>query len=140
MVLLLGSASLHTLALQARQRAQQALVMRQDDDQLHSAAMAFLQSAAAGQQACLLEWSSSLWDGLEAVCPQADPTALRAGELEGVGWSVLHWQHEAGIAPSRLRLALASASAAAEFRLTQGVNGLVLEEGLRRIPATEPAS
>lgn len=139
-VLMIGSASLHTLALQARLRAQQALALRHHDDQLQSVAMAFLHSAAAAEQACLLEWPSSLWDGLAAVCPQADPAALRAGELEAISWTLLSWQPDDGLAPARLRLALSSAAAAAEFRLTPGGNGLQLREGLRRIPAPEPLS
>ena len=140
MLLLIGSASLHTLALQARLRSQQALAMRHHDDQLQSVAMAFLHSAAAAEQACLLEWPSSLWADLAAVCPQADPAALRAGELESITWTLLSWQPEDGLAPARLRLALSSASAAAEFRLTPAGNGLQLREGLRRIPAPELAS
>jgi hypothetical protein len=140
MLLLIGSASLHTLALQARLRSQQALAMRHHDDQLQSVAMAFLHSAAAAEQACLLEWPSSLWADLAAVCPQADPAALRAGELEAITWTLLSWQPEDGLAPARLRLALSSAPAAAEFRLTPAANGLQLREGLRRIPAPELAS
>ena len=59
-VMLLSSASIHTLSLQGRLRLQAAIQREQVADQLRSAAHAFT-TAARGAEACLLLWPSVDW-------------------------------------------------------------------------------
>jgi len=56
-VLLLGSASIHTLSLKGRLRVQAAMERDQSADQLRSAAQAFT-TMSTGSQGCLLLWPS----------------------------------------------------------------------------------
>ena len=88
-ILLLSSLSLHTLALQTRQRAQQQWHVAQRRDALLTAVMHFAQRSR-GQEACLLAWPSELWPA-EAACPAANPTLLRTGAVEGVRWRLQQW-------------------------------------------------
>ena len=90
-VLLLGSASLHTLSLQKRLRIHASSQREQGADQLRSAAQAF-SSAASGEEACLLRWSSLEWSGLAQACSGSDPSQLSAGVVGEMPWSLLDWQ------------------------------------------------
>ena len=96
-VLLLGSASLHTLSLQKRLRIQASSQREQGADQLRSAAQAFA-SAGRGPEACLLQWSSLEWPGAVHDCAGSDPSQLSRGEVAEMGWTLLDWKpgHESG--------------------------------------------
>ncbi|QNI75736.1 hypothetical protein [Synechococcus sp. MVIR-18-1] len=90
-VLLLGSASLHTLSLQKRLRIHATHQRGQVADQLRSAAQAF-SSAAIGEEACLLRWSSLEWSGLAQACTGSDPSQLSGGVVGEMPWTLLDWQ------------------------------------------------
>ncbi len=90
-VLLLGSASIHTLSLQKRLRIHASSQREQGADQLRSAAQAF-SSAASGEEACLLQWSSMDWSGGAQDCSGSDPSRLSAGVVGEMPWSLLDWQ------------------------------------------------
>ena len=90
-VLLLGSASLHTLALHGRLRVRQQWLATTQRDQLRSAAMTVMAQASDPAQRCVLAWPSSQWSGVAASCPEADLDRLRQGEVEGESWQLLHW-------------------------------------------------
>ncbi|MDB4336907.1 hypothetical protein OAA10_00175 [bacterium] len=96
-VLLLGSASLHTLSLQKRLRIHATHQRGQVADQLRSAAQAF-SSAASGEEACLLRWSSLEWSGLAQACTGSDPSQLSGGVVGEMPWTLLDWKpgHESG--------------------------------------------
>ena len=108
-VLLLGSASLHTLALHGRWRERQQWQSITQRDQLRSAAMMFLDQASDPGQRCVLAWPSSHWSGLALQCPDADLDRLRQGQLDGESWKLLQWQltptgsnPDAGVGQQRL--------------------------------------
>ena len=103
-VLLLGSASIHTLSLQKRLRVHASSKREQGADQLRSAAQAFV-VATGGPQACLLQWPSFEWSGGAQVCSGSDPSGLSAGVVGEMPWSLLDW--EPGIERGELRLRLA---------------------------------
>ena len=90
-VLLLGSASLHTLSLQKRLRIHASSQREQGSDQLRSAAQAFV-VATRGPEACLLQWSSLDWAGVARGCTGSDPSQLSAGVVGKMPWSLLDWQ------------------------------------------------
>lgn len=90
-VLLLGSASLHTLSLQKRLRIHASHQRDQAADQLRSAAQAFV-VATRGPEACLLQWSSLDWPGVAHRCSDSDPSQLSAGVVGEMPWSLLDWQ------------------------------------------------
>ena len=90
-VLLLGSASLHTLSLQKRLRIHASSQREQGADQLRSAAQAF-SSAAGGEEACLLRWPSLDWPSAVHACNGSDPSQLSAGVVGEMPWSLLDWQ------------------------------------------------
>ena len=90
-VLLLGSASLHTLSLQKRLRIHASTQREQFADQLRSAAQAFV-VATRGPEACLLQWSSLDWAGVARGCTGSDPSQLSAGVVGEMPWSLLDWQ------------------------------------------------
>lgn len=103
-ILLLSSLSLHTLALQTRQRAQQQWHVAQRRDALHSAVMHFAQRSR-GQEACLLAWPLEQWSAqAKRVCPEANPTLLRSGAVEGVRWRLKQWTPQTPLAQLRLDL------------------------------------
>ena len=87
-VLLLGSASIHTLSLKGRLRLQAAMERDQSADQLRSAAQAFT-TMASGAQACLLLWPSVDWALRYHSCFGADPSALLEGRVAGQPWKLL---------------------------------------------------
>ena len=142
-VLLLGSASLHTLALHGRLRARQQWLATTQRDQLRSAAMTVIAQASDPAQRCVLAWPSSQWSGVAASCPEADLDRLRQGNVAGNSWQLLHWQPSAEGA--RLQLALngegeGSATehgggAAAELRLLRHGKAFRLADGLVALPA-----
>ncbi len=90
-VLLLGSASLHTLSLQKRLRINATLQREQVADQLRSSAQAFV-VASRGPDACLLRWPSFEWSGGAQACSGSDPSRLSAGVVGEMPWSLLDWQ------------------------------------------------
>tara|TARA_Y100001933_G_scaffold31194_1_gene25958 strand:- start:443 stop:955 length:513 start_codon:yes stop_codon:yes gene_type:complete len=102
-VLLLGSASIHTLSLKGRLRLQAAIQREQSADQLRSAAQAFT-ALARGAEACLLRWPSADWNLRENECLGADPTALLSGIVGDQPWQLISWLP--GSKSGRLQLAL----------------------------------
>jgi hypothetical protein len=90
-VLLLGSASLHTLSLQKRLRIHSSQHREQGADQLRSAAQAFA-AAARGEEACLLRWPSIEWASAAQDCSGSDPSRLSGGVVGEMAWSLLDWQ------------------------------------------------
>ena len=103
-VLLLGSASLHTLSLQKRLRIHATHQRERGADQLRSAAQAF-SSAARGEEACLLRWSSLEWPGVARGCTGSDPSQLSGGLVDEMGWSLLDWRPSNESGQLRLQLA-----------------------------------
>ena len=89
-VLLLGSASIHTLSLKGRLRLQAAIQREQSADQLRSAAQAFT-ALASGAEACLLRWPSAEWNLRVNGCLGADPTALLSGTVGDQPWQLISW-------------------------------------------------
>ena len=118
-VLLLGSASIHTLTLQGRLRLQAAIERDQAADQLHSAAQAFT-TMASGAQACLLHWPSVDWGLRQNSCSAAQPRSLLEGTVADQRWQLLSWQPGPG--SGDLRLALADGRRAS-FRLELAADG-----------------
>lgn len=139
-VLLIGSASLHTLALQARSRGRLQLQLHQREDQLRAAAMTFLQRASEPGDACLLAWPSSHWEGLTSLCAEASLERLRSGAVHTgtPTWRLIAWEPAENDAT--LSLALEAEPAAARFRLDRAQGQWRLQEGLQRLPVSEPAS
>jgi len=146
-VLLLGSASLHTLALHGRLRARQQWLATTQRDQLRSAAMTVMAQASDPAQRCVLAWPSSQWSGVAASCPEADLDRLRQGDVEGASWQLLHWQPTAEGAT--LQLALngevegsgtgRGGGVAAELRLLRHGEAFRLVDGLAALPASAAA-
>ena len=90
-VLLLGSASLHTLSMQKRLRIHATHQREQVADQLRAAAQAFV-VATRGPAACLLQWPSLDWPSAVHACNGSDPSQLSAGVVGEMPWSLLDWQ------------------------------------------------
>ena len=90
-VLLLGSASLHTLSLQKRLRIHASSKREQGADQLRSAAQAFVVKSR-GPEDCLLRWPSFEWSGGAQACSGSDPSRLSAGVVGEMSWTLLDWQ------------------------------------------------
>ncbi len=103
-VALLGSASLHTLALHSRHRLQLISLQGKRQDRLRSAAQAFAQQAI-NQESCLLLWPSSEWHGLREHCLDADPARLQQGVVDGELWSLVDWTPSGDRGRLQLRLA-----------------------------------
>ena len=89
-LLLFSSLSMQSLALHARQRADQDRTASGQRDRMASAAMEFLQSAH-GSQSCLLAWPSDQWS-VANVCPAADPQQLRQGRTASLPWQLHSWE------------------------------------------------
>ena len=124
-VLLLGSASVHTLTLQKRLRVHASSQREQVADQLRSSAQAFV-VASRGQDSCLLRWPSFEWSGGAQACSGSDPSRLSAGVVGEMGWTLLDWKPN--IESGQLRLQLADGRTG-NFRLaldplTSEVNGI----------------
>ncbi len=90
-VLLLGSASIHTLSLQKRLRIHASYQREKVADQLRSAAQAFA-AAGRGPDACLLPWPSLGWASAAQDCAGSDPSMLSSGVVGEMRWSLLDWQ------------------------------------------------
>lgn len=118
-VLLLSSASIHTLSLQGRLRLQAAIERAQSADQLRSAAQAFT-TMASGEQACLLHIPSVDWALRQNSCSGAEPTSLLEGSVADQRWQLLFWQPAAGSGDLRLTLA---DGRRASFRLELAADG-----------------
>ena len=103
-VLLLGSASLHTLSLQKRLRIHATHQREQGADQLRSAAQAFV-VATRGPEACLLQWPSLDLSGVARGCIGSDPSQLSAGVVGEMPWLLLNWQPRNHSGQLRLQLA-----------------------------------
>ena len=89
-VLLLGSASIHSLSLKGRLRLQAAIQREQSADQLRSAAQAFT-ALASGAEACLLRWPSVDWNFQKNSCAGAEPTVLMVGTVGDQPWRLVSW-------------------------------------------------
>ena len=118
-VLLLGSASIHTLSLKGHLRLQAAMERDQSADQLRSAAQAFT-TMASGAQACLLLWPSVDWTLRQNGCSGAEPTLLMEGTVGDQRWRLLSWLP--GSQSGSLQLALADGRRAS-FRLALAADG-----------------
>ena len=118
-VLLLGSASIHTLSLKGHLRLQVAMERDQSADLLRSAAQAFA-AMATGAQACLLLWPSVDWSLRQHSCSGAEPTSLQEGSVADHSWKLLSWKP--GNGSGNLRLALADGRRA-KFRLELAADG-----------------
>ena len=103
-VLLLGSASVHTLSLQRRLRIHSLSQREQGADQLRSAAQAFV-VATRGPDACLLRWPSFEWSGGAQACSGSDPSRLSAGVVGEMSWTLLDWQPSKESAQLKVQLA-----------------------------------
>ena len=103
-LLLLSSASIHTLSLQGRLRLQAAIQREQVADQLRSAAHAFT-TVARGAEACLLLWPSVDWASRQNSCSGAEPSFLFEGMVADQPWQLLSWQPAPGLGDLRLQLA-----------------------------------
>ena len=103
-VLLLGSASLHTLSLQKRLRIHATHQREQVADQLRSAAQAFVVSAH-GPDACLLQWPSLDWPGVAHGCSGSDPSQLSGGVVGEMPWTLLDWRPSTERGQLKLQLA-----------------------------------
>ena len=103
-VLLLGSASIHTLSLQKRLRVHASSQREQVADQLRSAAQAFA-VATRGPEACLLQWSSLEWASAAQDCSGSDSSRLSRGLVGEMPWSLLDWQPFTESGQLRLQLA-----------------------------------
>ena len=103
-VLLLGSASIHTLSLQKRLRAHASSKREQGADQLRSAAQTFA-AAARGEEACLLQWPSLDWPGVVRGCSGSDHSRLSGGVVGEMAWSLLDWRPSNESAQLKVQLA-----------------------------------
>ena len=103
-VLLLGSASLHTLSLQKRLRIHASSQREQGSDQLRSAAQAFV-VAARGPAACLLHWPSLDWPSAVHACNGSDPSQLSGGVVGEMPWTLLDWRPSTERGQLKLQLA-----------------------------------
>ena len=103
-VLLLGSASLHTLSLQKRLRIHASSQREQGADQLRSAAHAFVVESR-GPEACLLQWPSLDWPSAAQDCSGSDPSRLSGGVVGEMPWTLLDWKPITDSGQLRLQLA-----------------------------------
>ena len=131
LILLLGSASVHTLALHARLRAWSSWQEQERQDQLRSAAMAFLEQANTPAQRCLMEWPFALWTSQAARCGAVDAAALNQGHAGPHHWELLDWQPSAHGAELQLRLG--GNDAVNVLSLSRNPNGFELRDGLQAV-------
>lgn len=131
LVLLLGSASVHTLALHARLRARSSWQELQRQDQLRSTAMAFLEQANTPAQQCLMEWPFALWPSQAARCGAIDAAALSQGQAGPHHWELLDWQPSAQGAELQLRLG--GSDSVSALSLSRSPNGFELRDGLQAV-------
>ena len=133
LVVLLGSASVHTLSLHARLRARSEWQLLERRDQLRSEAMLFAERAADPALFCLLAVPKSDWAVFVDSCPGADPVSLDKGVVGSASWRMLDWQPtpEGGA----LTLALDAEVVAGELALRRLAGGWKVLPGLRLLPA-----
>lgn len=103
-LLLLGSASIHTLSLQKRLRLQVSTQREQVADQMRSAAQAFA-AVSHGPESCLLLWPSTMWTTAALDCLGSDSSKLSGGVVGEMSWSLLDWLPSAEGGLLRLELA-----------------------------------
>ena len=103
-VLLLGSASIHTLSLQKRLRIHASYQREKVADQLRAAAQAFV-VASRGPEVCLLHWPSLDWASSAHGCLGSDPSPLIGGLVGETPWTLLDWKPNIESGQLRLRLA-----------------------------------
>lgn len=133
LMVLLGSASVHTLSLHARLRARSEWQLQERRDQLRSAAMLFAERAAAPAQLCLLSVPKADWAAFVDSCPGADPRSLEKGVVGSVSWRMLDWRPT--IEGGALTLALDPVGVAGELALRRLDAGWKVLPGLRLLPA-----
>ena len=131
LVLLLCSASVHSLALHARLRARSSWQDQERQDQLRSAAMAFLEQANTPAQQCLMEWPFALWTSQAAGCGAIGAAALSQGQAGPHHWELLNWQPSAQGAELQLRLG--GSDSVSALSLSRSPNGFELRDGLQTV-------
>ena len=138
LVVLLGSASVHTLSLHARLRARSEWQLLERRDLLRSAAMLFAERAADPALLCLFAFPKADWAAFVDSCPGADPLSLEQGVVGSASWRLLDWQPtpEGGA----LTLALDPEGVAGELALRRLDAGWKVLPGLRLLPAHREAA
>ena len=135
LVLLLGSATMHTLALHTRLRARSSWQEQERMDQLRSAAMAFLEQANTPEQQCLLAWPFALWPSQAARCgapeTETETAGLQQGQAGSHCWELLDWQPSG--AGAELYLRLGGNDAVHALSLSRSANGFQLRDGLQAV-------
>ena len=131
LVLLLGSASVHTLALHARLRARSSWQNQEQQDQLRSAAMACLAQANTPARQCLMEWPFALWPSQAARCGATETAGLQQGQAGLHHWELWDWQPSAQGAELHLRLS--GSDSVSALSLSRSTNGFQLRDGLRAV-------
>lgn len=131
LVLLLGSASVHSLALHSRLRARSSWQEQERQDLLRSAAMAFLERANTPAQRCLMEWPLAQWPSQAAHCGANDAAAMNQGQAGSHGWELQDWQPSPQGAELQLRLR--GSNSVSSLSLSRSPNGFQLRDGLRAV-------
>lgn len=131
LVLLLGSASVHSLSLHARLRARSSWQEQERQDQLRSAAMAFLEQANTPVQRCLMEWPLELWHSQATHCGTVNASALNQGQAGSHRWELLDWQPSSQGAELQLRLG--DSESVSRLSLSRSPNGFQLRDGLQAV-------
>lgn len=103
-VLLLGSASIHTLSLQKRLSIHSLNQRELGADQLRSAAQVFA-AVARGPEVCLLQWAWIDWPAVAHNCSDSDPIRMSRGVVGEMPWSLLDWQPSTASGQLKLQLA-----------------------------------
>ena len=137
LVVLLGSASVHTLSLHARLRARSEWQLQERRDQLRSAAMLFAERATDPAFLCLLAVPKGGWAAYVDSCSGADPLSLEMGVVGSGSWRLLDWQ--ATPEGGALTLALDAEGLAGELALRRLDAGWKVLPGLRFLPAHSQA-
>ena len=131
LVLLLGSASVHSLALHARLQARSSWQEQERQDQLRSAAMAFLEQASTPAQRCLMESPLALWPSQATHCGTIDASTLNQGQAGSHHWELLDWQPSAQGAELQLRLG--GSNSVGSLSLSRSSNGFQLRDSLQAV-------
>ena len=131
LVLLLGSTSVHSLAIHARLRARSSWQDQERQDLLRSAAMAFLEQANTPAQRCLLAWPLALWPSQAAHCGANNTAELNQGQAGADRWELLDWQPSTQGAELQLRLGGSESVSALSLR--RSPNGFQLRDGLQAV-------
>ena len=135
-VLLLSSASLHSMALMARTRSQARISEVQQLDQLQSAAQVFTQQAI-GPQACLLLEPARDWQTPSSRCQGVRAEPLRAGRFADLAWTLVDWQPTSENS-GQLEIALADGTRGrARLRLARHPAAVLSIGPMQLLPAAE---